>query len=67
MEHPSPTTPPKVGLGILGFAGQRLMALSGRGGGNKQEQERPDSLGLYDKDGFYVSPGKNPAPEIGKG
>jgi hypothetical protein len=56
MEHPSPQTPPNwsLSLGPLGLAGKRLM-----GDGSNKENEgrngRPDSLGLYDQDGFLRS------------
>ncbi len=55
MEHPSPKTPPKWGLGLgnTGLAGRRLMD------GDKENKggdgSRPVSLGLYDKDGFLRS------------
>lgn len=60
MEHPSPQTPPKwgFGMGAMGLAGQRLR---GEGEGNKENAKqgggkgRPDSLGLYDSDGFLRS------------
>jgi hypothetical protein len=54
MEHPSPKTPPKWGLGLgsMGLAGQRALDGDkenlGRGG-------RPASLGLYDQEGFLRS------------
>ena len=54
MEHPSPKTPPKWGLGLGGMwlAGQRLLD------GDKENSEsggRPQSLGLYDQEGFLKS------------
>ncbi|KAN0099969.1 hypothetical protein V8E51_013744 [Hyaloscypha variabilis] len=54
MEHPSPKTPPKWGLGLggMGLAGQRLLD------GDKENSEsggRPQSLGLYDQEGFLKS------------
>lgn len=54
MEHPSPKTPPKwgLGLGVMGLAGQRLLD------GDKENAEsggRPQSLGLYDQEGFLRS------------
>jgi len=55
MEHPSPKTPPKwgLGLGMIGLAGQRLM--DGDKENNRGEGSRPISLGLYDQDGFLRS------------
>ena len=55
MEHPSPKTPPKWGLGLgrIGLAGQRLM--DGDKENNRGEGSRPVSLGLYDQDGFLRS------------
>jgi hypothetical protein len=54
MEHPSPQTPPNwsLNLGPLGLAGKRLM---GEGGNKENEGGRPESLGLYDQDGFLRS------------
>jgi hypothetical protein len=54
MEHPSPKTPPKWGLGLgsMGLAGQRLLD------GDKENLGsggRPASLGLYDQEGFLRS------------
>lgn len=60
MEHPSPQTPPKwgFGLGAMGLAGQRSR---GEVEGDKENAKegggkgRPDSLGLYDSEGFLRS------------
>ncbi|KAH6719443.1 hypothetical protein BKA61DRAFT_473779 [Leptodontidium sp. MPI-SDFR-AT-0119] len=58
MEHPSPVTPPKRMVSGLGLAGVRLMEKGDRGrvggfdGGNGMGKGRPESLGLYDQDGF---------------
>lgn len=58
MEHPSPVTPPKRMVSGLGLAGVRLMEkgdggrVGGFDGGNGMGKGRPESLGLYDQDGF---------------
>lgn len=55
MKHPSPQgsqTPPKWSISGLGLAGQRLL---GTEKVSLDSPERPDSLGLYDQDGFLRS------------
>lgn len=66
MEHPAPVsvTPPKWTLSGLGLAGARLLDRDaglriGSGGDGENgiggEAKRPDSLGLYDQEGFLKS------------
>ncbi|KAE8446214.1 hypothetical protein EG329_012439 [Mollisiaceae sp. DMI_Dod_QoI] len=59
MEHPSPhgsQTPPKWTISGLGLAGQRLLGTDKEGMVTRRSvEDRPESLGLYDQDGFLKS------------
>lgn len=60
MEHPSPQTPPKWGRGNrdlgVGLIGSKATLIDGQENNeNGRQLGRPESLGLYDQDGFLKS------------
>ncbi|KAE9364851.1 hypothetical protein N431DRAFT_489319 [Stipitochalara longipes BDJ] len=63
MEHPSPKTPPKWGLGLgsMGLAGKRLLDADKE---NLESGGRPHSLGLYDQEGFLRSSPEREAARV---
>lgn len=64
MEHPSPQTPPKWGWGNkglgIGLVETKAVLMDGKeNSAGERTSIRPESLGLYDQDGFLKgSPGK---------